>query len=160
MSKEFFRLKGRREKLLAAMAAAEGAPFIEGAAGPHGYDCAHFVLHLWRESGGDVDQVGELPKISLDHGRHHEGNPLRDFILGNEYFKKRLRRLDEDEPAQIGDLVFVKQHRGELHMGVAESSLVWWHVPRQGRVCRETLHKYRRYRVTRYRFLEIEEEPQ
>ncbi|MES2692794.1 MAG: hypothetical protein V4773_04920 [Verrucomicrobiota bacterium] len=114
-----------------------------------GVDCAGFVGAVFQQIGATPAGVS-VPPYEINHAEHSDASVLRAWFERPEV-RARVRRLDEDDEALAGDMVFPIVGRCEHHLGVQLGSVVW-HVARPDGVCTMSLAQLKlassRYRLT------------
>ena len=126
-------------KLAAALTRWEGTPFLEGGhACQRGVDCVYFVREILRESGVDVSPAARIPRYNVFAGRHHTHTPLLAWLTDDPSARANLRRLDEEDPLESGDILAVKVSVGVHHLAIVGAEqprpMTAWHVPIGGSV--------------------------
>jgi cell wall-associated NlpC family hydrolase len=128
-----------------------GTPFrknsaVKGPAG--GVDCAGFVASVMREIGVCSEQV-TIPPYEINHAEHSEESVLMAWFEQPEV-RRKVRRVESDEPHLDGDFVFPNVGRTEHHLGIRIDQEIF-HVIRPTGVCTQTVGQLKlsvhRYRV-------------
>lgn len=99
-----------------------GTPFSENCAikgQQGGVDCAHYLAACHTAAGACGAIV--LPKLPVEVVRHHHEHHAESLILewlGLPEVRGRVRRVEKDEGAMIGDIVLAKVKLTEHHVGL------------------------------------------
>lgn len=130
MSAPFFSTSEREALLEASLQRWQGTPFRQHFATPGiGVDCVRFVREVYRECGIDVSPAEEIPRYSLSWGIHQDQSQVLAWLMECPDARKRLGRVDVDDPWMAGDLIVVRLNRCAHHLGIAgPQALEIWHV--------------------------------
>lgn len=131
--KWYFDSDDRKDQLRESLQRWHLTPFAQGrAAAGVGVDCVRFVREVYRECGVDVACAAEIPCYSLSWGVHQEGSQVLAWLLENPQARRRLARIDPEDPMMPGDLVAVRSTRALKsvhHAGIVGSEgETMWHV--------------------------------
>lgn len=148
----FYIAEARQQALVAEAHSWLGTPFSENCAikGPQGgVSCARYLVACHAAAGacGHV----ELPVLPVEQVRfwhHHHGESLMLKWLDAAAPGGRVRRVDDDEPRMIGDVLFLKIEQTEHHAALFAGSHVY-HVTTTAGVVRHSVHDRELIRLVR-----------
>lgn len=114
-----------------------------------GVDCAGFIGAAFHECGA-IPHAISVPPYEVNHAEHSDESLLRSWFE-REDVRRRVRRVDEDEPHVDGDIVFPIVGRTEHHVAIRLGRLVY-HIARPSGWCVMTIAQMSlarsRYRLT------------
>jgi len=131
-------------RLRVALHRRKGLPFRYGIGDINaGYDCWHLLMDVYEEAGVNVSAMKEKPKGSLNWGRAQPHSKMLEFFHGDAACRRHLKRIDEDEDVNCGDLLLIRQAMSANHLAIAECHERAWHVPRSGSVSQVSIKALR-----------------